>query len=138
MPSTTPLLIIVSSPSGAGKTTLCRKLLAEFGDLRFSVSHTTRAARPGEVDGSDYHFIDEATFDKMVDDEMFIEWAHVHGNRYGTRRAAPPRAQHPPGREAAQRLNAASKRSHSEAAGAADTAWQTQPPFSGPVSPPSG
>jgi guanylate kinase len=81
-----PLLLIVSSPSGAGKTTLCQKLLAEFDDVRFSVSHTTRAPREGEVDGRDYHFVDGAEFDRMLRDERFIEWAHVHGNRYGTSR----------------------------------------------------
>ena len=79
-----PLLIIVSSPSGAGKTTLCKRLLAEFSDIRFSISHTTRIPRPNEVDGSDYFFTDKDTFDKMVDEEQFVEWAHVHGNRYGT------------------------------------------------------
>jgi guanylate kinase len=79
-----PLLLIVSSPSGAGKTTLCHKLLAEFDDLRFSTSHTTRTPRPGEVDGRDYFFTDNATFDQMVEDDMFIEWAPVHANRYGT------------------------------------------------------
>ncbi|MBN2341424.1 MAG: guanylate kinase [Deltaproteobacteria bacterium] len=79
-----PLLIIVSSPSGAGKTTLCKKLLAEFSDIRFSISHTTRPPRPNEVNGKDYMFTDKETFDQMVDDEQFVEWAHVHGNRYGT------------------------------------------------------
>ncbi len=83
----TPLLLIVSSPSGAGKTTLCRRLLAEFGDLRFSTSHTTRRPRPNEVDGTDYHFVDTATFEEMVARDRFIEWAHVHGNRYGTARS---------------------------------------------------
>ncbi|MFO8070419.1 MAG: guanylate kinase [Polyangia bacterium] len=82
-----PLLLIVSSPSGAGKTTLCHRLLDEFSDLRFSVSHTTRPPRKGEVDGRDYHFVGEAEFDRMVDDELFIEWAEVHGNRYGTAHA---------------------------------------------------
>jgi len=84
MTERSPLLLIVSSPSGAGKTTLCRKLLAEFDDLRFSVSHTTRAPRQGEVDGRDYHFVDDTEFDRMLAAELFIEWAHVHGNRYGT------------------------------------------------------
>ena len=79
-----PLLLIVSSPSGAGKTTLCHKLLAEFADIRFSVSHTTREPRKGEVDGKDYHFVDAAEFDRMLEGDKFIEWAHVHGNRYGT------------------------------------------------------
>jgi guanylate kinase len=79
-----PLLIIVSSPSGAGKTTLCKRLLAEFSDIRFSISHTTRVPRPNETNGQDYFFTDKDTFDKMVDEEQFVEWAHVHGNRYGT------------------------------------------------------
>lgn len=79
-----PLLIIVSSPSGAGKTTLCKRLLAEFSDIRFSISHTTRVPRPNEKDGKDYIFTNKETFDQMVDDEQFVEWAHVHGNRYGT------------------------------------------------------
>jgi guanylate kinase len=84
MGSRTPVLLIVSSPSGAGKTTLCRRLLAEFADVRFSVSHTTRPAREGEVDGADYHFVDDTVFEQMIAEGKFIEWAHVHGNRYGT------------------------------------------------------
>ena len=87
MTNSKPILLIVSSPSGAGKTTLCRKLLAEFDDIRFSISHTTRPPRPGEVDGVDYNFVDKDTFEQMVDDELFIEWANVHGNRYGTAHA---------------------------------------------------
>lgn len=78
------LLVVVSSPSGTGKTTLCRKLLSEYSELRFSVSCTTRKPRPGERDGVDYHFIDDDTFDRMVEANDFAEWAHVHGNRYGT------------------------------------------------------
>ena len=84
MGSRTPVLLIVSSPSGAGKTTLCRRLLAEFADVRFSVSHTTRPAREGEVDGADYHFVGDTVFEQMIAEGKFIEWAHVHGNRYGT------------------------------------------------------
>ena len=79
-----PVLLIVSSPSGAGKTTLCRRLLEEFPDVRFSVSHTTRPPRPNEVDGRDYHFVGADAFDAMVQGNAFIEWAPVHGNRYGT------------------------------------------------------
>ncbi len=79
-----PVLLIVSSPSGAGKTTLCRRLLEEFPDVRFSVSHTTRPPRPNEVDGRDYHFVGAEAFDAMVQGNAFIEWAPVHGNRYGT------------------------------------------------------
>src|SRR6187551_3751117 len=78
------LLIVVSSPSGAGKTTLCRRLIGEFPNIVFSVSYTTRPMRRGEEDGVDYHFVDRAVFDKMVEREEFAEWAEVHNNRYGT------------------------------------------------------
>ncbi len=78
------LLLIVSSPSGAGKTTLCNRLREEFPQLRFSVSHTTRKPRPNEVDGREYHFTDKETFTRMIGENAFAEWAHVHGNLYGT------------------------------------------------------
>ena len=78
------LLLIISSPSGAGKTTLTRDLLARFPDLGFSVSHTTRKPRPNEVDGRDYHFIDATSFERLVTEGAFAEWAEVHGNLYGT------------------------------------------------------
>ena len=78
------LLLILSSPSGAGKTTLCNRLRGEFPDLRFSVSHTTRKPRPTEVDGREYHFVDEETFAAMVERGEFAEWARVHRNLYGT------------------------------------------------------
>lgn len=78
------VLAIVSSPSGAGKTTLTRRLLAEHPQLKFSVSHTTRPMRTGEVDGRDYHFISNDQFQGMVERHEFAEWAHVHGNKYGT------------------------------------------------------
>src|SRR5215471_6140799 len=81
------VLAIVSSPSGAGKTTLTHRLLDEFPDLEFSVSYTTRPQRPGEVDGRDYHFVDAETFDRMVARGEFAEHARVHDNRYGTARA---------------------------------------------------
>jgi len=78
-------LLVISSPSGAGKTTLAQKLLDEFRThLQFSVSYTTRPPRPKEREGVDYHFVDQATFQKMVDDGEFAEWAEVHGHRYGT------------------------------------------------------
>ncbi|MCK9989828.1 MAG: guanylate kinase [Rugosibacter sp.] len=80
-------LFIVSAPSGAGKTTLVNGLLAADAQVRRSVSYTTRAPRPGEVDGHDYHFIDLATFSDMRSRGEFVEWAHVHGNYYGTSRA---------------------------------------------------
>jgi guanylate kinase len=72
------VLAIVSSPSGAGKTTLTHRLLREFPELEFSVSYTTRPRRTGEVEGRDYHFIDNATFDAMVDRGEFAEHARVH------------------------------------------------------------
>ncbi|MBS2015773.1 MAG: guanylate kinase [Deltaproteobacteria bacterium] len=81
------LLLILSSPSGAGKTTLTRRLQARFPELRFSVSHTTRQPRTNEVDGKDYHFVDRASFDALVERDAFLEWAEVHGNCYGTSRA---------------------------------------------------
>lgn len=82
------LLIVLSSPSGAGKTTLARRLLGEFASLRFSVSLTTRPPREGEVQGVDYHFVDRATFERMIAARELAEWAEVHGNCYGTARAA--------------------------------------------------
>lgn len=81
------VLVIVSSPSGAGKTTLTRRLLAEHPGLEFSVSHTTRPMRPGEVDGRDYHFVSPERFEGMVQRGEFAEHAFVHGNRYGTEMA---------------------------------------------------
>ena len=78
------ILLIISSPSGAGKTTLTRRLLQEFSDFRFSVSHTTRLPRSNEVDGQDYHFVSEEMFRQVLDDDGFAEWAEVHGNLYGT------------------------------------------------------
>jgi len=80
-------LFVVSGPSGSGKTTLCAALLERFSQLRLSISATTREPRPGEVDGVDYHFIDEKTFSRLVDEDQFLEHATVHGNSYGTRRA---------------------------------------------------
>jgi guanylate kinase len=78
------ILLIISSPSGAGKTTLTRRLLQEFSEFRFSVSHTTRQPRANEVDGQDYHFVDEDAFRRIIDENGFAEWAEVHGNLYGT------------------------------------------------------
>jgi guanylate kinase len=82
------LLVVVSSPSGAGKTTLCHRLIGEFPDIVFSVSYTTRKKRRGEEEGVDYCFVDEVAFDAMVQREEFAEWAEVHGHRYGTTVAA--------------------------------------------------
>lgn len=82
------LMLILSSPSGAGKTTISRRLLeAEGASLTMSVSVTTRPIRPGEVDGRDYHFTDVPSFRRMVDEAAFLEWAEVFGNLYGTPRA---------------------------------------------------
>jgi guanylate kinase len=82
------VLAIVSSPSGAGKTTLTRRLLDEFRPrLEFSVSHTTRPMRPGEVDGRDYHFVTPVVFQEMIERGEFAEHAYVHRNRYGTAQA---------------------------------------------------
>lgn len=81
------LMFILSSPSGAGKTTVSRMLLAHDSRLRMSVSATTRAPRPGEVDGRDYIFVDQPGFDRMVEDGEFLEWAHVFGHSYGTPKA---------------------------------------------------
>jgi guanylate kinase len=85
-------LFILSAPSGAGKTTLIQTLLARadrsgvrgLASLAFSVSHTTRQPRQGEVNGKDYHFVDHATFQAMITDGAFLEWARVHDNLYGT------------------------------------------------------
>jgi guanylate kinase len=77
-------LFIVSSPSGGGKTSLVRALLKAESDLRLSVSYTTRAARPGEVDGRDYHFITPREFERMLEAGEFLEYAVIYGNHYGT------------------------------------------------------
>jgi guanylate kinase len=81
------LMLVLSSPSGAGKTTLSRKLLEADPGVELSVSVTTRKQRPGEVDGHDYHFIDAARFEAMVKQGELLEWAQVFGHRYGTPRA---------------------------------------------------
>jgi guanylate kinase len=81
------LMLVLSSPSGAGKTTLSRRLLERDPAIDLSISVTTRAPRPGEVDGRDYHFIDRAWFDAMIARGELLEWAQVFGNGYGTPRA---------------------------------------------------
>lgn len=77
-------LFVVSAPSGTGKTTLVRRLLSDMPDIVFSVSYTTRARRPGETEGVDYHFVGRERFDAMIEAGDFLEWAEVHGQRYGT------------------------------------------------------
>ena len=81
------VLFVLSSPSGAGKTTISRMLLADDPSLALSISATTRPMRPGEVDGVDYHFVDTPRFKALVAANEFLEWAHVFGHRYGTPRA---------------------------------------------------
>ena len=80
-------MFILSSPSGAGKTTISQRLLAHDEEIRLSVSATTRPMRPGEVDGKDYHFVSQHEFDRMVADDEFYEWAVVFGHSYGTPKA---------------------------------------------------
>jgi guanylate kinase len=78
------LLFVLSSPSGAGKSTIARMLLAEDDGIAMSVSATTRPPRPGETDGKDYHFVSDDRFTELVETGAFLEWATVFGNRYGT------------------------------------------------------
>ena len=81
------LLFVISSVSGGGKTTVIGKLMEKLGDLRMSASHTTREPRPGEFEGRDYYFIGRDRFQSMIDDELFLEWAQVYGQFYGTSKA---------------------------------------------------
>src|SRR4051794_14887782 len=81
------LLIVLSSPSGAGKSTICRMLLDADSEVTMSVSATTRPKRPGERDDVDYHFVGHPEFDRMIVANEFVEWAHVFGHRYGTPKA---------------------------------------------------
>ncbi len=78
-------VIVISGPSGVGKSTLLKKIFEEYGDrVAFSVSYTSRPPRPGEVDGVDYFFVGPEVFKKNIDNGVFVEWANVHGNYYGT------------------------------------------------------
>jgi len=81
-------IIVLSAPSGSGKTTICRALLARVEGVVLSVSYTTRGKRPGETDGKDYYFVSAGEFDNMVKSKEFLEYACVYGNWYGTSRAA--------------------------------------------------
>ncbi len=81
------LIFIISAPSGTGKTTLVKEVMERLPGLRFSVSYTTRLPRPKEKEGEDYHFVSHSTFQKMVEENEFLEWAEVLGNRYGTPRS---------------------------------------------------
>lgn len=80
------LLLMIVAPSGVGKTSLTRRLVADHQDLHLSISATTRQPRPGEHEGRDYHFVTRPDFDAMVADDAFLEWAEVYGNRYGSPR----------------------------------------------------
>lgn len=80
------LMLVLSSPSGAGKTTMSKRLLANDPQISLSVSATTRKPRPGEIEGQDYHFVSADQFDGLVATGQLLEWAHVFGNRYGTPR----------------------------------------------------
>ena len=77
-------LFIISAPSGTGKTTILKKIIATVKSIAFSVSHTTRAPRSGEQEGIDYFFVDRSVFEALRREELFLEWAEVHGNLYGT------------------------------------------------------
>ena len=77
-------LIIVSAPSGTGKTSILKQVIGQVERLEFSVSHTTRASRSGELEGRDYYFVTHHKFEQMIDDDAFLEWARVHENYYGT------------------------------------------------------
>ncbi len=81
-------LVVVSAPSGTGKSTLCRELVARHDELEVSISYTTRAPRGDERDGMEYHFVDDTAFDSMVAEGALLEWAQVHERRYGTARDA--------------------------------------------------
>ena len=87
-----PSVVVVSAPSGAGKSTVLTRVLDAMPGLRFSVSHTTRGPRPGERDGVEYHFVDRAAFERLRGERRLLEWAEVHGNLYGTDTAELERA----------------------------------------------
>jgi guanylate kinase len=91
-PTRSPLLLIVSSPSGAGKTTLTNALRERVPGVNFSVSHTTRKPREAEKNGREYYFVDRSAFQDLITRDLFLEWATVHGNLYGTSRSEVERA----------------------------------------------
>ncbi len=94
-----PLTLLVSGPSGSGKSTLIARLMQAEPRVGFSVSVTTRAPRAGEVDGRDYHFVDDAAFDRLLADDALLEWARVYDRRYGTPKSEVTRL-HAAGRDA--------------------------------------
>lgn len=79
-----PLLFIVSAPSGAGKTSLCKEVVTRVPNLHFSISYTTRPPRPNEINGVDYQFVSPETFHRMIEEGQLVEWAEIYGNFYGT------------------------------------------------------
>ena len=81
------MILLITGPSGAGKSSFIGRLMEQDARLAFSISTTTRPVRAGERDGVDYDFVDEPTFDRLLEENAFVEWAVVHGNRYGTRRS---------------------------------------------------
>lgn len=81
-------LFVVSGPAGAGKSEIVKNLLKKHSDVKLSVSCTTRAPRPGEIDGVSYHFVTDERFQELINEDAFYEWAHVHQNRYGTLKSA--------------------------------------------------
>ncbi|HEX6306918.1 MAG TPA: guanylate kinase [Longimicrobiales bacterium] len=87
MPTYRPFPLVIAAPSGAGKTSLARALVETRADMVFSLSATTRAPRPGERDGVDYRFVSDADFEQLTRGDALLEWAHVHGRRYGTLRS---------------------------------------------------
>jgi guanylate kinase len=86
MPGPGTFLLVIAAPTGAGKTSLARALVERYPELVFSLSATTRPPRPGETHDVDYHFVDDAGFQRLIDDGELLEWAEVHGRRYGTLR----------------------------------------------------
>ena len=86
--SSKPLMLVFSSPSGAGKTTLTKKIQDSYNTFKVSVSHTTRKARPNEVDGVDYHFVSKEQFQKLIDKNAFYEYAKIFDNYYGTSKSS--------------------------------------------------
>jgi guanylate kinase len=87
-----PLLIIIAAPSGGGKSTVLKRVFAEVPQLLFSISHTTRAPRKGEMDGREYFFVEDGAMRELIAKEAFLEWAEVHGRLYGTSTAELDRA----------------------------------------------
>ena len=85
-PKQDSVMLVLSSPSGAGKTTISKKIQQKYPDFKISVSHTTRKPRPNEIDGVDYHFVDEKKFKELINENQFYEYAKIFDNYYGTSR----------------------------------------------------